>query len=95
VGASGDRASQAVESAAVRVPSSGKRVRVRSSRVKARVRVQRTMRTYRTMAPYGRPTQSPAKNLKIGARSQFYKVAAEVAQRPPRRPAPQTVEGGG
>ena len=69
MGASGDRASQAVESAAVRVPSSGKRVRVRSSRVKARVRVQRTMCTYRTMAPYGRPKRLREKKMKIGARS--------------------------
>jgi hypothetical protein len=80
VGAGGDRASQAVESAAVRVPSSGARVRVRSSRVKARVRGRRTMRTYRFMAAYGRTKQSPAKKMKIGARSRFYKVPAEVAR---------------
>ena len=53
------------------------------------------MRTYRVMAPCGRPKRLQEKKMKIGARSRFYKVPAEVARRPPRRPVSEIAEGGG
>ena len=95
MGASWDRAGQAAESAAARVPRGGVRGVGRSSSENARVRGWETMRTYRAMPPHGRLKLQPAKKMKTVAHSLHFAVAAEVAHRPPWRTAPETAEGGG
>ena len=95
MGASWDRAGQAAESAAARVPRGGVRGVGRSSSENARVRGWETMRTYRAMPPHGRLELQSAEKMKMVARSLHIGAAAEVARRPPRRTAPQTAVGGG
>ena len=99
MGASWDRAGQAAESAAARVPRGGVRGVAhgvgRSSSENARVRGWETMRTYRAMPPHGRLELQPAKRMKMVARSLHFGAAAEVARRPPWRTAAQPAEGGG